>query len=371
MTGEQIKSWIRARALELGFERTGFTSAEPVEHGGALLDWLLRGRHGTMSYLARAPERRADPRALLEGARTVVCVLARYQASPPGEHAVAAYAARPDYHVVLKQRLGALGNAIHERFPHTRWLACVDTAPLLERELAARAGLGWVGKSTMLIEETIGCHTLLGELLLTLPLPNDQPAQDRCGTCTRCLDACPTQAFLGPRLLDATRCLSYATIEHRGATDASLRTAQGRRAFGCDECLTACPFGHQTRAAPSALLPTDEQLARADALQLAAPAEKHCKKSFGHTPMLRASKRGLRRNLLVALGNSGDERAVPAIVTALHDHDAMLREHAAWALGAIGSDQALSALVHAEPTETDAVVRAAIERALRSLARGS
>lgn len=261
---------VKAAALELGFDRVGITRAEPSARATYYRDWLAQGYAGTMAYLSRNVAERLDPRLQLAGARSVVCVALNYRREPASAPAatapatrepdeptgrVAQYARGRDYHVVLRDRLRALVERLRSRLA-VAFEACefVDTSALLERELAARAGLGWIGKNTCLLHHELGSYTFLGELVTTLDLEPDAPLPDHCGSCTRCLDACPTQAFPAPYQLDASRCISYLTIEHEGDIAPELQKPIGDWIFGCDVCQDVCPFNAR------APLATDPQL---------------------------------------------------------------------------------------------------------------
>jgi epoxyqueuosine reductase len=240
---------VKRRARELGFDLVGIAPADPTPRRDYIRQWIDEGRGGSMEYLARRFEERADPAVYLPGARSVVCVALNYYAAlePPPEverafHGrVARYALGDDYHEVIKTRLHALADWMREAAPQAQTRACVDTAPVLERELAARAGVGWVGKHTGVLNAHAGSWLLLGEIVTTLALPPDEPATDHCGTCTRCIDACPTGAIIAPYQLDASRCISYLTIEHRGEIPAELHAPIGDWLYGCDVCQDVCP----------------------------------------------------------------------------------------------------------------------------------
>jgi epoxyqueuosine reductase len=283
----------------------------------------------------------------------------------PLEGRVSRYARGEDYHGLIEERLGRLLAFVREEAgQEVRGRACVDTGPVLERELARRAGLGWWGKNTCLIAGKAGSYFFLGELLLDLELEYDQPAADHCGTCTRCLDACPTRAFPEPYVLDARRCISYLNIELKGAIPGDLRAGMGDWIFGCDVCQEVCPWNR--RAAPAAepafrARPGMENPALPELLAL---SQEEFAARFRRSPLRRAKRRGLLRNAAVALGNAGDRRAVPALVRALADEEPLVRAHAAWALGRLGGEEARAALVRALETEQDAAVRRELEEAL-------
>lgn len=313
-----MKDRIRAQAFELGFDLVGFTTAAPPEHTGEFHQWLADGCHGEMQYLSRRAAERADPHHLLPGAKSIVVVGKNYGTTGPA--ALARYAAgHADYHEQMGTKLAQLaefiGNAV--------WY--VDTGPILERDLAQRAGLGWVGKHTNLISRQFGNWIFLGEVLTTLELPADLPARGQCGSCRRCLTACPTGALVAPYRLDARRCISYLTIELKGSIPVELRPAIGQRIFGCDDCLAVCPWNRFAQpvisprplpALPAMLAWTDQQFAD----------------FFRGTPIYRLKRRGWLRNICVALGNAGDRAVVPALRRALADPEPLIREHAGWAL---------------------------------------
>lgn len=249
-----IAGRIKQRAREIGFDLVGIASAEPSKWGGYLRKWLDDGQAGEMHYLADRFEERTQPQTYLAGAQSVVCVAINYHVplepvpEEEREHhgRIARYALGDDYHDILKSRLHALADSIREIVPEARTRASVDTAPVMEKELSARAGIGWLGKNTCLINPQIGSWLLLGEVVTTAALPSDEAATDHCGTCTRCIDACPTKAITGPYQLDARKCISYLTIEHRSPIPEDLRPQIGDWLYGCDICQDVCP--HNRRA---------------------------------------------------------------------------------------------------------------------------
>jgi epoxyqueuosine reductase len=307
---------VKDRALGLGFDRVAVGPADPPDHGSAFEAWLEAGYAGTMEYLARGKAKRLDPRRVLPGARSVVAVALNYhQGEPPGAEGwtpVARYGRGRDYHDVLTPRLEALVAFLREAAgPDVRGKVYVDTGPVLERDLAARAGLGWIGKNTNLLHQELGSWFFIGVVLTTVELDSDEPLPDRCGTCRACLDVCPTQAFVAPYVLDARRCISYLTIEHRGPIPEELREPVGE--------VTSEPAFFPARPLPplSSLLEMTES---------------DFKAQFAGTPLTRPKRRGLLRNAAVALGNSRDPAAIPALTRALSDSDVLVREHAGWAL---------------------------------------
>src|SRR5882762_2358187 len=295
---------VKTLALELGFDLVTAGPATPPEHGPALRRWLEAGHAGTMGYLERRVEERLDPARVLPGARSVLCVALNYyqgEAPDPSWAPVARYAWGHDYHDVMTPRLEALGAHLAE--------ACgavskgyVDTGPVLERDLAARAGLGWIGKNTMLLHPDLGSWFLIGVLLTSAELDFDEPLPDRCGSCRACLDACPTGAFAAPYVLDARRCISYLTIEHRGDIPPALEDALGPWQFGCDVCQEVCPWNRkvpvsrETAFRPSAPYPGAERIA--------AMSDEELRARFQGTALLRPRPAGLRRNATAFCHNS-------------------------------------------------------------------
>ncbi len=239
---------IKCRARELGFDLTGIAPAAPSAHGDYFRRWLDEGQAGTMAYLASRFEERTDPAVYFPGAKSVICVAMNYHVSLKNDvdtqaatGKIARYALGEDYHTIIKNRLHTLADWLRQKAEcETR--CSVDTAPVMEKELAARAGIGWMGKNTCVINEGIGSWLLLGEILTTLELPADEPATDRCGSCRRCLEACPTGAITAPYQLDARKCISYLTIEHRGEIDEEMKPRMGDWLYGCDICQDVCPW---------------------------------------------------------------------------------------------------------------------------------
>ena len=324
---------IKARAVELGFDRVGIGPATP-RRGTELARWLDAGYAGTMAYLDRTRAERADPARLLPGVRSAVAVAANYNpgARDDGDWApVARYARGRDYHDVLRPRLQALADFIDDAAgPGTRSRAAVDTSAVLERDLAARAGLGWVGKNTNVLAEDLGSYFFIGLVLTTAPLELDGEQPDRCGTCTACLDACPTGAFVAPYVLDARRCLSYLTIEHRGPIAPELRPAVREWIFGCDVCQEVCPWNRKAPVARDPDLAPDRPLGPLAALLDIGDAE--FRERFRRTALWRARRAGLARNVALALGARGDVGEEKALGRAARDPDAVVADAAAWAV---------------------------------------
>jgi len=376
---------LKQRAHAEGFALVGITAAGTSDHIDFYRSWVGEGRHGEMGYLARpdAVRRRGDLSETMAEARSCLVVAHEYRVDdPPGvpgdpSRAVfARYARGDDYHDVIRDRLeGLLGWLSDQVAGGVRGRAYVDTGPLLERELAARAGLGWFGKNTVLINPSRGSYFFLGVLLLDLELPPDEPfTVDRCGSCSACLDSCPTGALLGrdangAPVIDARRCISYLTIELRGPIPPVLRTAIGNRVFGCDICQEVCPWNERFARPTSELayaarpeLDGPSLVTLADALLTV--DESGFRKRLEGSPVQRAKRAGLLRNVCVALGNWGSGEAIPVLARALDDSSPLVRAHAAWALGRVASEAALGALGERLIREQDPAVAAELRAAL-------
>jgi epoxyqueuosine reductase len=296
---------VKALAREVGFDLVTAGPAGPPEHGPALRRWLEVGHAGTMGYLERRLEERLDPARVLPGARSVLCVALNYyqgEAADPSWRPVARYAWGRDYHDVIGPRLERLAGYLAEA-AGARSRGYVDTGPVLERDLAARAGLGWVGKNTMLLHPRLGSWFFIGVLLTTAELTHDQPLADRCGTCRACLDACPTGAFVAPYVLDARRCVSYLTIEHRGDIDPEFHAGMTGWQFGCDVCQDVCPWNRKVPVTTATDFQPRAAYPRADAMM--GMDDDSLRRRFQGTPLLRAKAAGLRRNAAIYRGNQG------------------------------------------------------------------
>ena len=347
---EQLETLLKAQAYGLGFDLVGITTLGPATTAAAFDDWVARGFAGEMSYLPRNADKRRDSRLPFQGATTAIVVAMNYGGSePPGP--VARYARGDDYHDVMLERLTQLHRWIEERAGRrVAGKPYVDTGPLLERDLARRAGLGWFGKNTMLINPRAGSFFFLGSLLVDLDLQADPPFEtDHCGTCRRCLDACPTGALAEARVLDATKCIAYLTIEIKGDIPTELRPQIGELVYGCDICQEVCPWNEKF-AMPlreDSFRPREAvagKNAGTLARELLAMSDEDFKTAFKSSPMKRAKLRGLKRNAAVVLGNIQTPENVPSLIAVLSDADPLVRVHAAWALARIGSADALAAL---------------------------
>jgi epoxyqueuosine reductase len=344
-----MKSFITRHALELGFDACRFTTADPPQSAPQFQHWLDARQHGEMGYLQRNAHKRVDPKQVLPGAQSVICLAASYEDfNPQPSGAVARYARFDDYHDVLGERLKLLAEFVTRLGgAGTRSLGYVDTGPLLERDLAQRAGLGFVGKHTNLISRGLGNWIFLAEIITTLELEPDAPEKNRCGACTRCLEACPTRAITGPFQLDARLCISYLTIELKGPIPVELRPAIGNRIYGCDDCLAVCPWNRFAREGKLMQKHARPDLAQPDLIEFLALDDAGFKRKFAATPIARTKRRGLLRNVCVALGNVGDATALPAVQRAANDTEPLIAEHARWAMQQIEKRANLRTKTHA------------------------
>jgi len=387
-----LSDQIKTRASDLGFSKCGITRAEPLDliSRQRFLNWLENNLHGEMGYLNRAPEKRTDPRRVLDHASSIISVLINYYS--PEKHStnqqtgvISRYAWGRDYHLLVKQKLRDLDEFLSSLTTHHSSLFYVDTGPVLDKWWAERAGLGWIGKNTNLITREMGSWVFVGEILTTLKfeeseydLPFEHPLQGSsttshhpkkasgsqllktparetrktfCGSCSQCLKVCPTRAIVAPYIVDARRCISYLTIELRGPIPRELRPLIGNRVFGCDDCQDVCPwnlFAVPTRQ--SDFQPADGNLAPQLAPLLSMSREEFNLR-FKESPIQRARYTGFLRNVAVALGNSHSTTALPALIRALTHPDALVRRHAAWAIRELGTEEALRALQDHQPRE--------------------
>ncbi|HMA16663.1 MAG TPA: tRNA epoxyqueuosine(34) reductase QueG [Kiloniellaceae bacterium] len=335
-----MKAEIRRRALEVGFDAVGFAHAEVASAARAeFLDFLAQGCHGDMDWLAAKAERRSDPRALWPEARSVIVLGQNYgPADDPlallerkDRASVSVYARNADYHDLVKKRLKALARWLHEDIG-AGVKVFVDTAPVMEKHLAQAAGLGWQGKHSNLVSLSHGSWLFLGEVFTDLDLAPDTAESDHCGTCRRCLDVCPTAAFLGPYRLDARRCISYLTIEHKGHIPREFRAAMGNRIYGCDDCLAVCPWNKfARRTTEPAFLPRAE-LTAPRLRDLAGLDDAAFRQIFAGSPVKRVGRDRLLRNVMIAIGNSGDRSLAPDAERLLGDASPLVRAMAVWAL---------------------------------------
>jgi epoxyqueuosine reductase len=374
-TRKDLTVKVKDLAMSSGFDLVGICSADPPDHWAFYLDWLDKGYSGEMHYLNRNLERRSSLHEILPEAKSVVCVGLNYEPAQvdtrADDHArglISRYARGEDYHEVMVEKLQRLFEQIQTQVPSAKGKVYVDTGPVLERDFAARAGLGWFGKHTNLIHKRKGSWFFLGEIILSLDLVVDAPVTDHCGTCTLCMEACPTEAIPEPFVIDSTRCISYLTIELKGPIPRDLRQGMGSWVYGCDICQEVCPWNikHATPTEEPAFQAREglENPVLSDLLMM---DQQEFSKKFKGSPIKRTKRRGLLRNAAVALGNTKDPRGIPALSKALTDDEPLIRQHAAWALGRIGGDLASGILRDALDVEQDPDVLDEITQSLNDL----
>ena len=332
-----LPAQVKALAAELGFDDCRIAAAREAPHAAAFHQWLADGCHGGMAWLERQPERRCDPRQVLTDCRAVICLALNYHpgdspfpAAAPGGFRIAKYAWHDDYHGLIEHQLREFDTALQALGGRQR--CYVDTGPVLERDFASAAGLGWNGKSTVQIHRTLGTWFFLAEILTTLELPPDPPLADHCGSCTRCLAACPTQAITAPHRVDARRCIAYLTIEHQGAIPEEFRSAIGDRIYGCDDCLEACPWNRFAQLSRELTFHARPELFAMRLRDFLALDDAAFRSLFARSPIKRLKRPRFLRNVCIALGNTGTAADLPALQQAATDPDPLIAEPAAWAL---------------------------------------
>jgi epoxyqueuosine reductase len=341
ISAAELKARLVAFAREIGFDSCRVAACKPPAHAMEFRQWLRESAHGEMNYMQRGEEKRCDPLNVLAGAKSIVIFALNYfqgkqehrrsETAPTGK--IARYAWGEDYHDVITNKLDRIDNFLREFGGEQK--CYVDTGPVLERDYAAQAGIGWHGKSTMLIDRRLGTWFFLAEILTTLELPADQPVPNRCGTCERCITACPTGAITAPHRVDARRCISYLTIELKGAIPLDLRPLIGDRIFGCDDCLDACPwnrFAQESREAAFSARRSNTEMSLREYLEL---SDAEFRALFRNSPIKRIKRRGFLRNVCVALGNAGETSDIPALEHAARDPEPLIAEHASWAIDRI------------------------------------
>ncbi len=371
----QQSELIKRLAREVGFDLAGIAPAVTPTGYHSFLDWLNQGYAGEMSYLERRKEAYEHPRFVMSSVRSVLMLTLNYQTETPPEVTgtearVSRYAwGTTDYHKVIRKKLKQLSRLIREQYPDCETRGVVDTAPLLERDFAQLAGLGWIGKNTLLLNKREGSWFFLAGLLLSDELEYDEPQQtSHCGTCTRCLEACPTDAFVEAGTLDARKCISYLTIELRDQPiPAELRPGMQDWMFGCDVCQDVCPWNRKAPISGEPAFQPVETFTPVDACELLTLDEAAFQERFQSTPMSRAHRAGLLRNAAIVLGNRGDESAVPALLGVLNDEEPLIRGAAAWALGRLGAPTTVETLQTRLETETETDVIEELKQALSRL----
>ena len=350
-------------AKELGFDGFGVTRVLPSNSIKNYKEWLNLDYQGEMSYMRRNTEKRSSLDMVLSGVQSVVCLRTNYLTEDKDMSFVdekergdiSLYALNEDYHEVLVQRHRKLEKKIKEEFGGCQTKTYIDTGPILEKPLAQSAGLGWVGKHTNLITEHIGSYYFISEILVDVPLKVSEPSLDQCGTCRSCIDICPTKAIVAPYILDSRKCISYLTIELKGVIPLEFRKAMGNHIYGCDDCQIVCPWN-------SFAVKTDEESFRArdgsfQLIELMRLNDEAFRKRFKKSPVKRTKRRGLLRNVAVALGNSGNLSAVGPLIDALSDHEPLIRAHVVWALGELLGKKALPILNKILTNEEEDIVK--------------
>lgn len=367
----RLRTWVDQSAAEAGFDLVAVASADTftVEREEALRRIGAGLMDGLPWFHAERVQRGTDPQALLPGARSIISLGWSYnppedEAAPRGQGIIARYARGRDYHRVMKRRMRRMVLDLTERMENrfgARWH--VDDGPMLDRAAAARAGLGWFGKNGNILSPTYGSWLLLGQIITDLPLEPDPPLAKNCGQCTRCMPACPTDAIVAPYVVDNRRCISYLTIEHRGAIPVELRSAMGTWVFGCDICQEVCPVNRKAKSTQDPNFGRTD-LASVDLVELLEMTEEQFRDRFAGTPIMRAKWVGMQRNACVALGNLKDAAAIPALSRALRYGHPLVRGHAAWAMGCIGTGASRGHLAAALITESDPEILSEIRQAL-------
>jgi epoxyqueuosine reductase len=392
METAQLTSELKSAARRLGFDLVGVCAAVTTPGWPRLVEWLAAGYAGEMSYLNDREAAYAHPHSVLDGARSIVMLALNYRtAMPAGVPAitpagvsahdlaeesaalrpahgrVSRYAWGTDYHDLIRPRLNQLADELRRHAPHARARGVVDTAPLLEREFAQLAGLGWIGKNTLLLNKQAGSWFFLAALVTDVELVPDDPHEtDHCGTCRACLDACPTDAFTDAYVLDARKCISYLTIELRGPIPQELRSGVGDWLFGCDVCQDVCPWNHRAPMSNEPQFEPAEGMNPVELTELFMLSDDQFRARFRHTPLWRAKRRGLLRNAAIVLGNQRDPATLPALERALHDSEPLVRGAAAWALGQFEQPRARQMLMARAAVELDDYVQSEICSALHS-----
>lgn len=333
MSETSVKEW----ATALGFDDCRIATAKTATHATHFHQWLEDGHHGDMTWLERNPTRRTDPREVLPGCKSIITLALNYYTGPspfpeghPQDYRIARYSWNNDYHDLIEKRLAALNQKLIEIGGTQRYY--VDTGPILERDFATDAGLGWNGKSTVQIHRHLGTWFFLAELLTTLDLTPDPPFGDHCGKCTRCITACPTQAITSPHQLDARRCISYLTIEHKGPIPLELRRPIGDRIYGCDDCLDACPWNRFAKTSREISLHPRPEIFSHTLRDFLKMTLEDFRTTFAKSPIKRIKHPRFIRNVCIALGNTGTPADLPALEIAAQNPDPLISEHAQWAI---------------------------------------
>jgi epoxyqueuosine reductase len=353
---------LKSFAESLGFDGFGVASPQLGLAGERFGNWLDAGYDGEMAYLRRGEEKRKNPDLVLEGVQSILCFRTNYYTIEKDmsyvEHRdiadISIYALNKDYHDTITPRLRQMEEKIKEQFEGCRTRIYVDTGPILEKPLAQQAGLGWIGKHTNLLTQSTGSWYFLSEILTDITLSPSQPADDHCGTCTSCIDICPTDAIIAPYVLDSKRCISYLTIELKGVIPVEYRKAIGNRIYGCDDCQIVCPWNsHVVKTDDPDFQQKQDTLKLMDLIQI---SQEMFSQRFKGSPIKRIKRRGLLRNVAVALGNSGNRQAIPILLKVLDDEEPLIRAHVVWALGELSGPEVLPVIREKMNNEKEKIV---------------
>ena len=359
---------LNAFAESLGFDGFGVASPQLDSAGERFGKWLDAGYDGEMSYIGRGEKKRKNPDLVLEGVKSILCFSTNYHTVEKDmsyvEHRdtadISVYALNKDYHDTITPRLRQMEEKIQQEFEGCRTRIYVDTGPILEKPLAQQAGLGWIGKHTNLLTQGRGSWYFLSEILTDVDLPPSQPADDHCGTCRSCIDICPTDAIIAPYVLDSKRCISYLTIELKGVIPVEFRKAIGNRIYGCDDCQIVCPWNsYAVRTDEPDFQQKQDTLKLIELIQI---NQEMFSRRFKGSPIKRIKRRGLLRNVAVALGNSGNKQAIPILLKVLDDEEPLIRAHVVWALGELAGPEVLPAIREKLNNESEKIVLAELER---------
>lgn len=340
----KLKAQLKSFTRQMGFDSCRIAACDVPAHASEFRQWLRDGAHGEMNYMQRGEEKRCDPQKVLPGAKSIVALALNYFQGNESRRSsrqlgitgrIARYAWGDDYHNVMEAKLEKIDEFLSSFGGQQKYY--VDTGPILERDHAAQAGIGWHGKNTMLIDERLGTWFFLAEILTTLELPIDEPVEDRCGTCERCIKACPTGAITAPHRLDARRCISYLTIELKDSIPLELRPLIGDRIFGCDDCLDVCPWNRFAQVSHETAFSPRESTTGMSLRQYLELTDAQFRQLFKNSPIKRIKRRGFLRNVCVALGNAGDASDLPGLERAAADPEPLVAEHAAWAIEQIAA----------------------------------
>ena len=363
---EKIKN-IESKAYKLGFDGFGIASPNIEKAGENLSRWLDLGYAGEMKYIARGEEKRRDPNLVLGNVKSIICLRTNYFTEEksmeflnfPNNGDVSLYALNADYHDIITPRLTELEKTIRSELTGCRTKIYVDTGPILEKPLAEQAGLGWVGKHTNLLSQDIGSWYFLSEILVDVELPQSEMAENHCGSCRSCIDICPTNAIVSPYILDSKKCISYLTIELKSVIPTEFRKAIGNRIYGCDDCQIVCPWNsYAVKTDEVAFKSLNSTFLLTDLIQM---DEDEFRKRFKGSPIKRIKRRGLLRNVAVALGNSNNPKAVPVLISVLEDKEPLIRAHIVWALGELMGSQCIPVLNEKLDNEKELIVLKEIE----------